>query len=78
VRDVPERQLWCAVLDRALSDATDRIGTIGNIAERDRLRAEARSWFDADGHDFRRACEGAGLDPGEVRRRALRLIAETV
>jgi hypothetical protein len=73
---VPERLLWCAVLDRALADATDQVGTIGSEAERQRVRAEARRWFRTNGTDFRRACEDAGYDPDVVRRRALQMMGD--
>ena len=61
---VPERLLWCAVLDRALADATDQVGTIGSEAERQRVRAEARRWFRTNGTDYRRSLRGCRVRPG--------------
>src|SRR3712207_4661794 len=72
----PEQRLWCAVVERAYRDATeDHVSTIGDAAQRERVRAEARLWFIENGHDLRWACEGAGLDPDSVREHALRLMA---
>lgn len=67
--------MWCAVIERALNDATERTGAVSDRAQRERLREEARLWFAANGSDFRLACEAAGLDPGFIRHHALRLIA---
>jgi hypothetical protein len=69
-----ERQLWCAVLDRALQDAMDRIATVSGPHERQKLRQEARDWFLRNGDDFRAACESAGYDPDYFRSRALSMI----
>jgi len=69
-----ERQLWCAVLDRALQDAMDRIATVSGPHERQKLRQEAREWFLRNGDDFRVACESAGYDPDYFRSRALSMI----
>jgi hypothetical protein len=70
-----ERQLWCAVIDRALHDALDRVATASGPAERLRLREDARAWFRHNGLGFRLACEGAGYDPDHLRTRILSLIA---
>ena len=70
----PERQLWCAVLHRALQDATDRIATVSGEDERMRIREEARNWFLRNGYDFRIACEAAGFDPDYLRCVVLPLI----
>jgi hypothetical protein len=69
-----ERQLWCAVLGRALNDALDRAAAAPGPAERRRLRDDARAWFRANGQEFRLACEGAGYDPDRLRNRVLSLI----
>jgi hypothetical protein len=71
----PEQQLWCAVVQRALDDARDEIGTPSAAAERRRARDEARNWFLSNDVDFRRACEAAGFDPDRVRDHALKLFA---
>ncbi len=70
-----ERQLWCAVIDRALQDALDRVAAVSGLAERLRLRDEARAWFARNGSEFRGACEAAGYDPDYMRSRILSLIA---
>lgn len=76
VEQTPERQLWCAVLGRALEDALGNPGGVGDDSARHRAIAEARAWFVEDGFDFRRACEAAGIEPDVMRDRVLRLIAE--
>jgi hypothetical protein len=73
-RQSAERQLWCAVIDRAMQDAMDRIATVSGANERDKLREEARSWFMRNGDDFRSACESAGYDPDYLRSRVLSMI----
>lgn len=70
------RQLWCAVLAIALSDAQGVV--VGNDSSgapnRKRLMvAQAQSWFRNNGTDFRRVCWLAGFDPDVVRARALAL-----
>ncbi len=70
----PERQLWCAVVGRALQDAMDRIATVSGTAERLRIREDARAWFLRNSPDFRMACESAGYDPDHLRMRILHLI----
>jgi hypothetical protein len=74
-RQSAERQLWCAVLDRALQDAMDRIATVSGPVERQRLRQDAREWFLRNGQDFRAACESAGYDPDFLRERILTMIS---
>ncbi len=73
-RHSAERQLWCAVLDRAMQDAMDRIATVSGPHERQKLRQEARDWFLRNGQDFRAACESAGYDPDYLRSRILAMI----
>jgi hypothetical protein len=75
-RHSAERQLWCAVLDRAMQDAMDRIATVSGPQERLKLRQEAREWFLRNGDDFRVACESAGYDPDYLRSRILSMIAQ--
>jgi hypothetical protein len=72
--DVPERQLWCAVIDRALQDAIDKRASEGESA-RKREVLEARRWFIDNGGDYRKACDAAGLDADSLRNRILPLIA---
>lgn len=72
----PERQLWCAVLDRALKDALGNPGGVSGAFAQRRTVVEAQIWFQENGLDFRRACEAAGFEPDLLRDRALQLIAE--
>lgn len=71
-----ERQLWCAVVGRALEDALGQPGGIAGTTARRRAVDEARDWFVRNGDDFRRVCDAAGYEPDLLRRRALKLIAE--
>jgi hypothetical protein len=68
----PERQLWCAVLDRAMQDAADHVAAAGSDPARRRLRSDAQRWFAEAGTDYRYVCESAGIDPDELRSRMLR------
>lgn len=70
-----ERQLWCAVIGRALEDALGNVGAVSGNTARARAIEEARAWFSDNDDDFRRVCDAAGYDPDIVRARALRLIA---
>lgn len=71
-----ERQLWCAVIDRALHDALDHIATVSGPAERRKIREDARGWFLRNSREFRIACESAGYDPDDLRPRILSMIAD--
>ena len=71
--DSPERQLWCAVIWRALQDATAHVGMVADAGEQARLREDARRWFAGNDGDFRAACDAAGYDADLVRSHALRL-----
>ncbi len=70
-----ERQLWCAVIGRALEDAMGNVGGVTGTVARRRAMDEARDWFVRNGDDFRRVCDAAGYDSNQLRLRALRLIA---
>ncbi|MGA3304409.1 MAG: hypothetical protein ABSC26_00215 [Stellaceae bacterium] len=74
LHDSPERQLWCAVISRALNDALDDVATISNILQREQIRQDARSWFIRNDADFQAACNAAGYDPSVLRPRVLRMI----
>jgi hypothetical protein len=69
-----ERQLWCAVIDRALQDALDRVAAVSESSERNRIRDDARAWFVRNSSEFRIACESAGFDPDELRTRIISMI----
>lgn len=71
----PERQLWCAVIGRALQDALSRVSAVGSTTEQERLRDDARRWITQNDGDFRRACEAAGYDPDFLRDHLMRLTA---
>ncbi len=70
----PERQLWCAVISRALQDALNDVATVSNLFRRGQIRDDARSWFIQNDADFQAACNAAGYDPSVLRPRVLRLI----
>lgn len=68
-----ERQLWCAVVYRAVQDATQAYrGPGGPTLAQLRERDEARSWFADNSEEYCYACESAGLDPDFVREHVLR------
>ena len=73
-----ERQLWCAVIGRAVQDATDHIATVSGPVERQRIREDARTWIVRNGLDFRLACESAGYDPDYLRARILSMMEHRV
>jgi len=68
-----ERQLWCAVIERAVQDAIRPDGPGATAPEHVRQREEARRWFADNSHDFRSACDAAGFDPDFLRDRVLRM-----
>jgi hypothetical protein len=74
LHESPERQLWCAVISRALADAMDDVATISSLPQREQIRQDARNWFVRNDADFQAACNAAGYDPGVLRPRVLRMI----
>lgn len=68
----PERQLWCAVIERAVLDAQ----SIGKTDTIRRERDAAISWLTRPYRGFNQACSLAGLDPEAVRERSRRLFAQ--
>ena len=68
-----ERQLWCAVVERALQDA---IGPAA-MSARDELRRperqDALEWFLENGRDYQMACDAAGIDAEYLRHHVLRV-----
>ena len=68
-----EKQLWCAVIGRALQDAVGELGPGASTNGQSRARDEARRWFADNSRDFREACDSAGLDPDAIRDRVLRM-----
>ena len=71
-----ERQLWCAVIGRALEDAIGNVGGVTGVIARERAVQEARHWFFQNGEDFRMVCDSAGYDPDLLRRRVLSIISK--
>jgi hypothetical protein len=66
-----ERQLWCAVLNQAISDATSPLVR----DRREHLEQYwARAWFKNASRDFQQVCLLAGYDPDRIRKRVLSLI----
>ncbi|MGH6976100.1 MAG: hypothetical protein ACREEA_02290 [Stellaceae bacterium] len=72
----PERQLWCAVIGRALQDALNDVATVSSMPQREQISEDARSWFVENDPDFQTACNAAGCDPNVLRQRVLRLIGD--
>lgn len=73
----PERSLWIAVIEQAISDASIMRAPYGrkikNVAKalhakavRENLRKHAIAWVGSD--DFVEVCELAGIDPGVARK----------
>jgi hypothetical protein len=67
----PERQLWCAVVERALQDAVGPTAATARDEARHRERQDALRWFLDGGHDYRMACDAAGIDAEDLRDRVL-------
>ena len=61
---IGERRLWTAVLTQAVQDW--RKGTL-------RARREAQHFLFEDNVKFDRVCSSAGLDPGSLRSKLLRI-----
>ena len=72
----PERQLWCAVVERALQDAVGPSAAIDHGEARRRERQDALQWFLEGGRDYQMACDAAGVDPDHLRLRVLSLAAK--
>lgn len=61
---IGERRLWTAVLTQAVEDW--RNGTL-------RARRDAQHFLFEDDAEFSRVCAGAGLDPGTLRSKLLKI-----
>ncbi len=57
--------LWCAVIDRAITDLHDK--SVGRIQ-----REEALAWIRDDGEGFGEVCDLAGVDDVKLREGILR------
>lgn len=71
------RQLWQAVLLRAVDDALNGVPSMngGSYEQRARETREARAFLTTPNKDFTMVCECAGFDPEAVRDRMRTLIA---
>ncbi|HEY8566590.1 MAG TPA: hypothetical protein VIL65_13885 [Beijerinckiaceae bacterium] len=74
--DSSYRALWLGVIELALEDAAPLLRR-ANVTPKSRAieMRTARTWLLSDGRDFRSVCTLAGLDPSQVRRRAMDVIA---
>jgi hypothetical protein len=72
----PERQLWCAVVERAMQDAVGPSAALDHCEARRRERQDALKWFLEGGRDYQMACDAAGVDPEHLRHRVLTLAAQ--
>ena len=68
----PERQLWCAVVERAWQDAVGAALSAARDEPQSRERREALQWFVDNDPDYRLACDAAGIDPDDLRHRVMR------
>jgi hypothetical protein len=73
----PERQLWCAVVERAMQDAVGCNAAMADREVRRRERQDALNWFLEGGRDYQLACDAAGVDPDHLRHRVLTLAAKS-
>ena len=69
----PERQLWCAVVERALQDAVGSAAITARAEAGRPERQDALQWFLEGGHDYQLACDAAGIDPDDLRHRVLKM-----
>ena len=66
-----ERQLWCAVVERALQDAIGPAAASARDETRRPERQDALQWFLENGHDYQMACDAAGIDAEYLRHHVL-------
>ena len=66
-----ERQLWCAVVERALQDAIGPAAINAGNELRRPERQDALEWFMENGHDYQMACDAAGIDAEYLRHHVL-------
>lgn len=62
------RDLWVAVVVRAILDATGTPVGIRSPGDVRYAQLSAQSWLEDGGADFREVCEMAGIDPEALRR----------
>ena len=62
------KRLWQGVLVRAIEDAQGRDGAGVAGTSRSRITEQSRRWLlQGNCHEFRTACDAAGIDPEDVR-----------
>jgi hypothetical protein len=61
---IGERRLWTAVIVNAIEEW--KVGTL-------KARRAAQTFLFESDHDFNRVCDGAGLDPGNLRSKLLKV-----
>lgn len=71
-----ERDLWCAVIHRAMDDALTplRESSASNASVKPHEVTAARAWFCTGGRYFRQVCEMAGMEPSAIQKRVVALI----
>jgi hypothetical protein len=47
----PERQLWCAVIERAVNDAKGSLGAVDRPCHREQIRGDALSWLRSESRE---------------------------
>jgi hypothetical protein len=67
IPEIVERDLWAAVIQRAVLDAT---GSLRDQKTKSHIEP-AREWFRRNGRDYRSVCALAGVDPDALRDRVL-------
>jgi len=74
--ELPESNLWKAVLDRCLQDAQGNFNDCSYAHGHVRaiITSRARNFLLSGGGDFSRVCHLAGIDPGYMRKRARQLL----
>ncbi|RZN10284.1 hypothetical protein CWO91_13915 [Bradyrhizobium genosp. SA-3] len=69
-----DKELWRAVVQQAITDATQPLSTKRRSVRLDQVRT--REWLTEPNSDFEDVCELAELDPVKVRKHVLPMIAE--
>ncbi|SFH83473.1 hypothetical protein [Bradyrhizobium sp. cf659] len=69
-----EKQLWCAVIQQAVIDATEPLSTKFKWRRIEQLNA--RDWLTKPNKDFTVVCNLAGLEPMRLRSYAADLVAK--
>ncbi|WP_156971100.1 hypothetical protein [Beijerinckia mobilis] len=67
-----EKQLWCAVIHQALTDAI----TSSKAKNSDLIRRKARIWLTEPNDDFNKVCSLAGLEPNPTQTALIQYLAD--